>query len=188
MNLMQPISDFGYHHPILRPDPETPTYKRILIPNCTHISCLWLSSSLACFFRTLFFTLFFFVAMASKSSKPATKKKSSKGFASSSSTELILRKTIQLFSLVPLDYNESVRIMIQFISIHPIAIPLKKIPNPNFPLRLLHRAFVRIKIEDGILEVKITTDRIVLLHKSTFLRAIGVAEDPQGFLVQEPTP
>lgn len=121
--------------------------------------------------------------MASKTSKPATKKKSSNGSASSSSIELVLREATQLFSLDPMDYYESIIIKIDFISRHPIAVPLTKIPNPNLPFRLLHKAFDFVKFEDGILEVKIIDDRIVLVHKVMFLRAIGVSENPQGFQV-----
>lgn len=80
-----------------------------------------------------------------------------------------------------MDYDEFVRIKIEFISHHPIVVPLTKIPNPNVPLRLLHNAFERMKIEDDVLEVKITNNRIVLVHKATFLRANGIAENPKGF-------
>ena len=122
--------------------------------------------------------------MALKISKPASKKKSSKGSTSSSSTEPILRETTQLFSLDLMDYDESIRVMIKLINHHPIAIPLSKILNPNFPLRLLHKAFERVKFEDGVLEVMIKDDRIVPMHKATFLRAIDVVENPKGFQAQ----
>lgn len=84
-----------------------------------------------------------------------------------------------------MDYDEFVRIMIKFISRHPISIPLTKIPNPNFLLRLLNKAFERVKIEE--VEVKIIDDRIVPIHKVTFLCAIVFAENPKGFQVKEPT-
>lgn len=121
--------------------------------------------------------------MAPKSSKPATKKKYSKGSTSSSSTELILRETAQLFSLDIVDYNNYVRIMIYFISCHPIILPLTEILNPNFHLRILHKVFEHVKIEVEFLEVKITGDRIVSVHKVTFLIAIGFKENPKGFQV-----
>lgn len=71
--------------------------------------------------------------------------------------------------------------MIEFISRHPIVIPLTKIPNPNFPLRLLHKSFELVNFEDEVFEVKITDNRTVHVHKATFLREIGVVENPQGF-------
>ena len=111
---------------------------------------------------------------AHKISKSAPKKKSSKVSASSSSTEPFLRDTTQLLSLDPKDYDESIRFMIEFISRHPIIVPLMKISNPPIPLRLLHTAFDRIKIEDRVLEIRITRDRIVLVPKQMFLRAIGI--------------
>ena len=60
-----------------------------------------------------------------------------------------------------MDYDESIRVMIEFILRQPIAIPLIKTPNPQIPLRILHTAFERIKIQDGVLETKITGDSIV---------------------------
>ena len=86
-----------------------------------------------------------------------------------------------------MDYVESMRIMIKFISLHPIVVPLTKILNPNFPLRSLHKAFERVNIEDDVLEVKITDDRIVPVHKANFLRAIGIIEKPKGFQMYEPS-
>ena len=122
-----------------------------------------------------------------KISKTAPKKKSSKDSASSSFTEPFLHDTTQLFSLDPMDYDESIRVMIELIYRHPIAIPLTKIHNPPIPLRLLHTAFDRIMIEDGVLEIKKTGDRIVPVSKQTFLRTIRIPEDPKGFTVQEPS-
>lgn len=58
--------------------------------------------------------------ITSKASKPEIKKKSSKGSASSSTNEFILREKTQLSSLDPIDYYESVCIMIEFIYRHPI--------------------------------------------------------------------
>lgn len=45
--------------------------------------------------------------------------------------------------------------MIEFISHDPITIPLTKIPNRKLPLRILDKAFERIKIKDDVLEVKV---------------------------------
>ena len=83
-----------------------------------------------------------------------------------------------------MDYNEYIWVMIEFISCHPISFPLTKIPDPPIPLRLLHTAFDRIKIEDGVLEIRIIGDRIVPVSKQTFFRAIGIPENPKGFVVQ----
>lgn len=77
--------------------------------------------------------------------------------------------------------------MIEFISLYPITIPLTKNPNPPIPVRLLHTDFDRIKIEDGVLEIRINGDRIVLVSKQTFLKVIGIPENPKGFTIQEPT-
>lgn len=43
-----------------------------------------------------------------------------------------------------------------------------------------------MKIEDGVLEVMITDYRIALVHKATFLKEIGISENPKDFCVQEP--
>lgn len=86
-----------------------------------------------------------------------------------------------------MDFEEPVRVMIEFIAYHPISIPLTKVPEPPLPLTLLHTAFTRIKLDTGILETKIIGDRIVPIQKSTFLREISVKENhPKGFKVQEP--
>ena len=119
--------------------------------------------------------------------KSIAKKKHSKGSSSSAYLEPFLMDTTQLFSLNLEDYDESVRVMIKFIMNHPIFVPLTKVPKPPLPLHLLHTAFTRINIDDIVLETKITSDRIVPVHKSTFLRAIGVKENTKGFKVQEPT-
>ena len=88
-----------------------------------------------------------------------------------------------MFSLGPNDYDESIRVMIEFIAHHPIFVPLMKVPDPPIPLSLLHLAFDHIKIEDGILETHITGDRIVPIPKSTFLKVIAVVENPPNFTV-----
>ena len=88
--------------------------------------------------------------------KSIAKKKSSKGSKGSSffvDEEPFQRDTTQLFSINPLDYDESIRVMIGFIANHPISIPLTKIPEPPLPLHHLHRAFTCIKLEDGTLEL-----------------------------------
>lgn len=59
--------------------------------------------------------------------KSAPKKKISKGSTSSSSTEPFLRNTTKLFLMDPMDYDKSIRVMIEFIAHQPISIPLTKI-------------------------------------------------------------
>lgn len=86
-----------------------------------------------------------------------------------------------------MDYDECMRILIEFISLHSIDVPITKIYNTNFPFRLLHKAFSRVNIKDGVLEVMITDDSIVVVHKSTFLKAIGFTENPKCFRVHKPT-
>ena len=83
-----------------------------------------------------------------------------------------------------MDYDESIRVMIEFISHHPISIPPTKTSNPQIPLGILHTAFERIKIQDGALETKINSDRIVPISKQTFLKAIRIPENPKGFQVK----
>lgn len=77
--------------------------------------------------------------------------------------------------------------MIEFISHHPISTPLTTTPHTQIPLQVLHIAFERIKIENGILETKIIGDRIVHVLKKTFLKSIGIIETPKGLQVREPT-
>lgn len=76
--------------------------------------------------------------------------------------------------------------MIEFIAHHPISVPLTKILDPPIPVCLPDTPFERIKIDVDVLETKITGDRIVLIHKSTFLREISVKESPENFKFQEP--
>ena len=71
--------------------------------------------------------------------------------------------------------------MIEFISHHPIAVPFTKTPNPKLLLSIIHKALERIKIENDVLETKLVTDRIVLVHKKTFLNVIGILENPKVF-------
>lgn len=73
-----------------------------------------------------------------------------------------------------MDYDESIQVMIEFISLHPLVVPLTKIPDPPLPLCLLHTAFERIIIEDDVLKTVISGNRIVAVHKKTFLAAIGM--------------
>ena len=86
-----------------------------------------------------------------------------------------------------MDDDESIRVMIEFISHHPISVPLTNIPGPTNPLRLLHTAVDRIKIKDRVPKVTITGNRIIPVSKQTFLRAIGIPENPKVFTVQEPS-
>ncbi|CAI9268547.1 unnamed protein product [Lactuca saligna] len=81
-----------------------------------------------------------------------------------------------------MDYDESIRIMIEFISHHPITVPLTKIPNPKLPLCIPHKEFKHIKIESNALEVK-----IVPVQQNISLKAIDIAEKPKCLWVQEPT-
>lgn len=87
-----------------------------------------------------------------------------------------------------MDYDVSIRVMIEFISSYPIVIPLTKIRDPPFPFWLLHTTFERVKLEDDVLETMLYGDRIVPVWKKTFLDAIGMPENPTGFKFQEPTP
>lgn len=77
--------------------------------------------------------------------------------------------------------------MIDFVSHHPIAIPLTKTQNPNFCLRLMHKEFERIKLNNDILECLIINDRIIPVTKETFHQSIRVSLNPEGFQVFEPT-
>ena len=120
-------------------------------------------------------------ATSSTPKKIAPKKKSSKGSSSSQSPEPFLRDTTQLFSMNHLDFDEPIRVMIAFIANHPISIPLTKISYPLLPLNRLHTAFTRIKIDNGVLETKITGDKIVPIHKSMYLRGHWCERKPQGF-------
>lgn len=123
---------------------------------------------------------------APKTVKSAPKKKSSKGSSSSMTTKPFLRDTTQLFSLDPNDYDESIRVKIDFIAHLLIVVPLTKIPDPPIPVHLHHTSYKCIKIYNGILETKITWDRIIPIHQWTFLKAIGVKENPTNFTVEEP--
>ena len=71
------------------------------------------------------------------------------------STTPFLTDTTQLFSLDPNEYDESIRVMIEFTAQHPISEPLMKIPNPPIPLRLLLTAFEHIKIANDVLETEL---------------------------------
>lgn len=61
-------------------------------------------------------------------------------------------------------------------------------PKASFHLRLLHKAFERVKFEDGVIGCKIINDLIVPIYKESFLHAIGFAANPQGFQVVESSP
>lgn len=87
-----------------------------------------------------------------------------------------------------MDYDESIRVMIKFIARQPLSVPLTNVPDPSLLIRLLHKAFERIIIEDYVLETVIFGDSIVPIHKKPFLVEIRMPENPQGFTVQEPTP
>lgn len=123
---------------------------------------------------------------APKVTKISPKKKSSKGSFSSMSTEPFLRDTTQLFSLDTMDYDESIRIMIEFIAHHPIAVHLTKITDPPIPFCPFHTAFERLRIENDVLETKFTSNRIVHVHKSKFLKTIDNTEDLENFKFKNP--
>lgn len=124
--------------------------------------------------------------MAPKKTNSPSKKKSSKGYESSSLDAPILRDMTQLISLDPKDCDESVQVKIEFISHHPNLVPLTKIPNPNFPLHLFHKDFEYIKIDNDVLEFKITGGTIVPVIKDTIFRAIGVFLNSEVFQAVEP--
>lgn len=127
MHLILTCFDFGCHHSTLRPNPKQLTYKRIWIqpfPLCA----IYLSSSHN-FLCVVFYVFFMHSTMASKISKTSTKKKSSKGSASSSSTEPILKDTMQIFSLDPMDYDKSFFVIVEFISSIPLLLHLPKSPT-----------------------------------------------------------
>ena len=84
-----------------------------------------------------------------------------------------------------MDFDEPIRVLTEFIAHHPMSIPCTKIPEPPLPFPLLLIAFERFRIHNHVLETKITGDRIVPIHKSTFIKAIGVTENPKGFNVLE---
>lgn len=75
--------------------------------------------------------------------------------------------------------------MIEFISHHYIVVPLLKIPNSKFRLRLILTAFQQICIEDDHIEVMIIYERIVTSRRLIFLKRIGVAEYPEGYVASE---
>lgn len=58
---------------------------------------------------------------------------------------MTLKDIFQLFSLNPNDFNKSVRVMIELISLLPILIPLTKIPNSKLSLRLLELSVKHVK-------------------------------------------
>ena len=128
--------------------------------------------------------------LASTPKKSIARKKSSKGSKGSSTSadqEPFLCTTNDLYSINTLDYDEPIRLMIEFIAKHPISIPLAKIPKPPLALHHLPHAFTSIRLKDDTLETTIIGDRIVPIYKSTFLKAIGVKSNPRGFIVVEPT-
>lgn len=71
--------------------------------------------------------------------------------------------------------------MIEFISHHPVVVPLSKIPNPTFPLSLLPKAFESFKFKYGVLEVRITDDKIIPVDNAMFLREIGLTDTTMVF-------
>ena len=114
-------------------------------------------------------------------------KKTSKGSTTFSSSGPIPQDTTQLFSL-----NHSTMIN-QFVwwSSSSFAIPLlflsPKSRTLNFHFDFWTKAFERFKIENDVLECYITDDMIVPFSKETFLKAIGVSPNPEGYQVVEPT-
>lgn len=67
-----------------------------------------------------------------------------------------------------MDIDESVRIKIELISKHPIAIPLTKIANRDFLFMFFHKAFELVKFKYAVLEETFIDDRIVAVYKATF--------------------
>lgn len=89
-------------------------------------------------------------------------------------------------SLNPNDFDESVCIMIEFITHHCIVVPFTKIRKPKFPLWLLIIAFQRTHVKDDHIEVMLTYERITTITICTFLKEVGVGENQEGFVVSEP--
>lgn len=186
-------------HYLFRPDPFFPIYKYSFKFTFTSLRSLNLQTSqkLSQFF--VFFKLSSSSSMESSTNLAATapirkesiaRKKSSKGSKGSSSSadqEPLLRDTTQLFSLNPLDYDDSIRIMIEFLAHHPLSNPLTKIPDPPLHLSHIHRAFNSIKLEDDVLLNFLLDDLPIPVYKATFHRAIGISPNAPGFKVLEPT-
>lgn len=86
-----------------------------------------------------------------------------------------------------MDYDKFVYVTIEFISLHPISIPLTKQPDPKFTLKLVTKAIERIRCSKGVIEVYMTEDMIVPVTMELFLRAIGIPPNSEGSVVVEPT-
>lgn len=85
-----------------------------------------------------------------------------------------------------MDHDESIWVMIDFISHHPITIPLTNTPNPQITLQILHTAFERIKTKDNVLETKITSDCIVPFQSKHFSRPLEFQKTPRVFKCKNP--
>lgn len=171
----------GCHYCFFDLTGNIPNYKRILNPYCPLFTLfIYLCLSIFSLCSMLLINLSN-LSMTSKSTKAPSKNKIYKGSAISSSSEPNLRDIAQLFSLKPHDYDESVRVMIKFITRHPIAVPLTKTLNPNFLLCLSHKTFKIIKVSNDVLQCLITDDMIIPITNETFLKAIGVYPNPEGF-------
>lgn len=114
-------------------------------------------------------------------------KKSSKGSVESASSKPILKDTTLLFSLNPLDYNENLCVILEYISHHLTTIPLSKETNPKFPFRSLLKSFKIMKFKGDILETHLKDYRIVPVIKEIFLKAVWVSPNIEAFTVIEPT-
>lgn len=73
--------------------------------------------------------------------------------------------------------------MIEFISCHPVDVPLTKEPNPSFLLRLLTKVFECISVLESTIEVYITRYGIIEVTQVVFLKVVGILPNPYGFII-----
>ena len=119
-------------------------------------------------------------------------KSKSKSSTSSSQPEnpssYTLKVSNSLISLNPDDYESHIRVIIEFLSKHPLSVPLTKSPS-NFPNRLLELAHDHLKYikETDAIKVAVTHRRYAPITKSIFLRAIAVPQNPESFTLIKPS-
>lgn len=147
---MQPILALGFIIDCPTQPKTKSNHKRILNPNhslFTLLSFYWLRTFLHILCSLCSSLILKHSTMASNIATSYSKMRSTKASTLYSSIEPILKDTTQLFSLDPNNYDYYVRVIIEFISCHPIAVPWTKVPNPNFPPHFPHEAFEQIKIK-----------------------------------------
>ena len=125
--------------------------------------------------------------MAPKLANPTTSTEEESSIPVTSSL-YVVKDSNHAISLDPKDYAETVRVVIEFLSVFPLHQALTAVPKTPISQVLMKLAVDSfVKNDDNTITVNIQNDIKATITKSMFLNAIRVPENPSNFTIFKPT-